>query len=127
MPISYVWSKYPIIGYIKYSVPIIIFIGNDKPNFNTLFKNGKTDTQALIAALNSGYNIVDGNNKTYTITSEVSIPSNIELRNLTILRGFEGGVAIRNKENTTNITLNNVSLLHNDFGSTGLLLLKCKN
>ena len=91
------------------------------------FKNGKTDTQALITALNSGYNIVDGDNKTYTITSEVSIPSNIELRNVTILRGFEGGVVIRNKENTTNITLNNVSILHNNFGSTGLLLLKCKN
>ena len=91
------------------------------------FKNGRTDTQALIAALNSGYNIVDGDNKTYTITSEVSIPSNVELRNITILRGFEGGVAIRNKENTTNIILNNVSILHNNFGSTGLLLLKCNN
>ena len=41
------------------------------------FKNGRTDTQALISALNSGYNIVDGDNKTYTITSEVSIPSNV--------------------------------------------------
>lgn len=91
------------------------------------FKNGRTDTQALISALNSGYNIVDGDNKTYTITSEVSIPSNVELRNVTILRGFEGGVVLRNAENSTNIILNNISILHNNFGSTGLLFFKCRN
>lgn len=91
------------------------------------FKNGVSDTIALKNALNSGYKIIDGDNQTYIVTGEVSIPSNVELRNIRILRGFDGGVLLRNGDSATNITINNVSLQHNNYESTGLLLLNCSN
>jgi polygalacturonase len=84
------------------------------------------DTTALQNAINaSGYSVIDGQGKSYLITSQLSIPSNKTLKNMTIIRGWDGGCVAMTQSQSSNITFENVQFIHNGHTSTGLIVYRC--